>query len=135
MTIDLREWMSSPLITIPKDKSVFEAAKLMDARSIGSLVVMQKDALQGIVTERDVIRKVVAKGLNPHEIVVAEIMSVAVHTVDIHTNLIDIAKIMQEKNFRRVVVTENAKVVGIITSRDLIKLVSPPDSKKVVRNK
>ena len=136
MTIDLSEWMSSPVITITKDKSVFEAAKKMDEHSLGSLLVMQKEALQGIVTERDIIRKVVAKGLNPHEIVIAEIMSVAVHTADIHTNLIDVAKIMQEKNFRRVVVTENAKVVGIITSRDLIKLVSPAtEPKKAIKNK
>jgi CBS domain-containing protein len=128
--ISLRDWMSTPLLTITKDKSIHEAAKRMDERGIGSLAVMHGDALQGIVTERDVIRKVVAKDLNPHEVVVAEVMSVAVHTVDINTSIMDVAKVMHEKKFRRVIVTENARVVGIITASDLIKLVTPATTPK-----
>ena len=130
MTIDIRNWLSSPIVSITKDKTVFEAAKKMDEHAIGSLLVMHKDQLQGIITERDIVRKVISKSLNPHEIVVAEIMSEQVHTVDVHSNMSEIAKMMEEGKFRRMVVTENAKVIGMITSMDFLKFMSPTAQKK-----
>ena len=128
--IAIRDWMSQPIISISKDKSIFETAKRMDEKQIGVLPVMKGDVLEGIVTERDVVRKVVAKGLDPHQVVVAEIMSQHVLTVDVDAKLIDVAKMMIDKKFRRVLVTENAKIIGIITARDLVKMLSGATSKK-----
>lgn len=127
--IQIRDWMSKPVITIAKDKSVFDAAKKMDEKAIGCLTVMKGNDLQGILTERDIVRKVMAKGINPEEKQVGEIMTTSVKTVDIDANFLEVAKIMDEHKFRRVIITENAKVVGIITSGDLIKLVGGQNQK------
>src|SRR3989304_5344628 len=103
--IQIRDWMSKPVITITKERSVLDAAKKMDENALGSLPVMKGNDLQGIITERDVVRKVVSKGIDPNEKLVGEVMTTSVKTVDIDANFMEVAKIMDEHKFRREITT------------------------------
>jgi CBS domain-containing protein len=122
--IRIKDWMSSPVITIKPSASILEAATLMDKHNIGCLVVQGRTKIHGIITERDILRKIVAKKKSPGRIKVEDAMTEEVHTVNINAKLLEVTKIMDRHNFRRIVVLEKGKLAGILTSRDLIGLVS-----------
>lgn len=114
------EVMSKRAISaIDKDASAQEAAERMKNLGRGCLVVMQNGKLAGIVTERDLVQRVLAARLSPEETTVSRIMSAPVLTVGPEALLSDAANIMAENRIRRLVVTEGARVVGVLTVTDL----------------
>lgn len=117
MALTAKDLMKSPVITIRPDSTVIEAAKLMDKKNIGSLLVEDDTGTLGIITERDLLKRVIAKGLSPNHTLVHEIMSKPIRTVDIEASIDEIIEILEKYNIRRLPVTENDKIVGIITSR------------------
>ncbi|RJQ15669.1 CBS domain-containing protein [Candidatus Woesearchaeota archaeon] len=116
--------MSKPVITISEYNSAFEAAKAMARNGIGSLVIAHNNTPVGIITERDLVYKVTAKGLDPKRVFIHEIMTKNVKTIDIHTSFLEVSKLMHKHTFRRLVVLDSGQIVGIITAKDLIELVS-----------
>jgi len=74
-----------------------------------------------MVTERDLVEKIVAQGADPTKVTVAEIMIAPLTTVDASATLDDAARKMVEKQLKRLVVTENEKIVGIISQTDLVQ--------------
>ena len=122
--IRVRDWMSSPVLTIRPNASILDAAKIMDKHNIGALIVQGTSKVHGIITERDIMRKIVAKKKAPARMKVKDAMTEELHTVNINAKLIDITKIMDRHNIRRIAVLDKGKLVGILTSRDLIGLVS-----------
>ncbi len=117
--------MSKPVITIKPTDSIRIAAKKMDSYNIGSLVVVDSRKPVGIVTERDILRKGVAKGLELEKATVAKIMTPKVQTVTTAASLIEIASLMKSHTMRRlVVVDKKGSVAGIVTSKDLIDLLT-----------
>jgi len=101
--------------------SVREAAEEMKRLHRGCLVVISKGKLVGILTERDLVQKVLAVGKNPRKTPVAKIMSEPVITVNPKTSLSGAAEIMVRNRIRRLPVVEDEKVVGIITTSDFAK--------------
>ena len=99
--------------------SVSEAARLMDERSIGSVLIEENGRVIGIMTERDILRKIVAKGKNPDKVKVKEIMNDPVITIDANEDILEASKIMDEKKIRRLVVVENGQIVGKITANSI----------------
>ena len=99
--------------------SVSEAARLMDERSIGSVLIEENGRVIGIMTERDILRKIVAKGKNPDRVKVKEIMNDPVITIDANEDIFEASKIMDEKKIRRLVVVENGQIVGKITANSI----------------
>jgi CBS domain-containing protein len=117
--------MSKPLITIEKNASVLEAAKLMVRKNIGGLVVVNKEGRHvGILTERDIVNKVVSKELDCKKIPVSDVMTTDMITVDTSATVLDVTKLMTQHGFRRLIVLENGKPEGIITAKDVIQLYS-----------
>lgn len=117
--------MSSPVVTITPDKTILEAAKLMKKKGIGALVVVEESMkLAGIITERDFVNKIVAESLNVEATQVEDVMSSDVYTVSTDATLLDISKIMNKHRIRHAIVMDAGKVVGVVTARDLIELVS-----------
>lgn len=114
--------MTKTVITIQPHKNVYEAAKKMKKHNIGCLVVMERDRLMGIMTERDLLNKVTASNKVPSRVKVSSIMTSRVITSKKNTTLFAISSLMSTNNIRRVVITNdnNDKVVGIITLQDLI---------------
>jgi CBS domain-containing protein len=117
----VRSVMAKPVITVDKGNSVYEAAKLMSEKSIGSIVVLEKGKPVGIATERDMLERVVAKGLNPSKVKIEEIMSRNLITISGKTPIINAIRVMEKNKVRRLIVMEKGKLVGIVTQRDLLR--------------
>ena len=112
--------MSQPLITIDVEASVKEAVDLMVSKNIGALVTTQERDPVGIVTERDVLR-LCARGLLCENVKVIEVMSQPLISIDYETPIGLAVKKMADNNIRRLLVTENEKLVAIVTERDLLR--------------
>ena len=106
---------------VSSDISTSEAARVMDKKSIGSVLIEENDEIIGIVTERDILRKIVAKGKNPDEVKVNEIMSHPLITIDANEDILKASEKMDEQRIRRLVVTENGKIVGKVTANSIAR--------------
>jgi len=111
--------MSTPVLTIDLEAPLEDAVRILGERHIGSLVVTEKDNPAGIVTERDLLSKVIAQDRDPAKIKVREVMSAQLITVK-PTNTIKEAAQRMIKEKGRLVVLKEGKVCGIITASDLI---------------
>jgi signal-transduction protein with cAMP-binding, CBS, and nucleotidyltransferase domain len=107
------------VVRIPDDMLVSEAAKKMDKESIGSVLIEKNDRMIGIMTERDILRKVVAKGGNPEKMKVSEVMNCPLITVDHETDIHSASRIMDEKRIRRLIVTREGEIVGKVTANSI----------------
>ncbi len=113
----IRELMVENIISVPSNASVHEAVRLMDKNKIGCLLVV--DCISGILTERDVLERIVEKGKNPKETKVSDIMTkhVTVGTPDME--LVDAMQLMFEKNVKKLPIVEGGKLVGLVTMTDI----------------
>ena len=107
----------SKVLIAPPETFVTEAARLMAARNVGAIMVVQHDRLVGIFTERDVVFRVVACGLDAQVTRLADVMTRALHTVDLETPFGHALIVMQENGFRHLPVVRDGKPVGIVSSR------------------
>ena len=117
-----------PVIDVKEDTLVSEAARLMTKRKVGYLLVRRNvDALlgptAGIITEADMLDKVLSRGQNPEKIAVKEIMTTPLITVDSKTSLDEAVEMMIKNNIRRLPVEEKGKIIGIILDRDIVRAV------------
>ncbi|MBI3640331.1 MAG: CBS domain-containing protein [Thaumarchaeota archaeon] len=113
--------MSKKLITLDSTVSAFEIAKIMDKNNVSCVVLTKNEIPQGIVTERDLLSKVIAPNKRPSELAATEIMTSPITMVSPHTPVDEIAQKMFDKKIRRVVVTDNNQPLGIITVTDFVK--------------
>lgn len=104
---------------LPADMSVSKAAGIMDKQLIGSVLVEEKGKDIGVMTERDILRKVVAKGKNPDYVTIKEIMTSPIMTIDSNEDITEASRKMSEKRIRRLIVTENGKIVGKVTANSI----------------
>lgn len=116
----VQEIMTQEVITVEPGASVSYAAGIMSIKEIGCLVVLEKGALAGIFTERDILSRVVAEGKDAKKTPVGEMMSKPVITVDKNTDIEKAIKIMEGKKIRRLPVLEGKKLIGIVTSTDIV---------------
>ena len=115
----VRDVMTKSVLVIDQDRSVEDAAKRMAAKKIGGLVVVRYGRPIGIITERDVLWKVTAKGRNPAKVRVRDAMTSPAVTVSPLSTLRAAARLMLEKETRWLVVTRLDEVEGIITASDI----------------
>jgi CBS domain-containing protein len=109
------------LITVDEDSSVFEAAQTMVEKARGSILVTRAGEPVGILTERDILRKVVAKKKDAAKTQVKEVMTSPPITIDANEPLRVAIDLMVRKGLRRMLVTEKGRIVGIFTVRDIVK--------------
>ncbi|MGA1875630.1 MAG: cyclic nucleotide-binding/CBS domain-containing protein [bacterium] len=117
---EIGEYMSSPVLTIDADSTVKEAAKHMGANHVGALLVKKGDEYVGIVTDSDMARKIIGKGLDPEATRVSEIMSQPIMSIDRFLPIEQADEMMQKGNIRHLAVTEEEKIVGVLSVKDLI---------------
>jgi len=96
---------------------VSRAAKLMAAKNVGAILVVEGDCLVGICTERDVLFRVVARGLDAQHTRLTDVMTRAPHTVDPDKPFGYALLVMHEKGYRHLPVVEDGKLIGIVSSR------------------
>lgn len=110
-----------PVYTVNKNQTVEEAAKEMDLRGIGSIIVVNSSNNPvGMITERDIVVKVVARGLDPKKVTVGEVMSSPLITIDYNKDLERALDTMRLHKVHKLGVMKNDKLVGIITERDIV---------------
>ncbi|HNY39336.1 MAG TPA: CBS domain-containing protein [Bryobacteraceae bacterium] len=117
----LLETKGYDVYSIAPSASVFEAIKIMSERGVGALIVMEGDELAGILSERDYTRKVVLQGRASRETKVAEIMTPDVITASLDLTLEQAMRLVSERRIRHLPVTKDGRVVGVISSGDMIK--------------
>ena len=98
-----------------------DAAGLMVEKRIGSLVANRDGLPFGIVTEHDLMEKIAAEGVDPSKTTVSEVMTAPLTTIDASASIIDAARRMVEKQVKRLVVTDQDKIVGIVSQTDLVQ--------------
>ena len=119
----VKDFMTTNVITIDVQETVLLAAKLMHQQDVGDLVVMDGGVAKGIVTERDLVRRVMAqkKSLDSK---VSEVMSNPLITIEEDASLRDAARKMVKYKIRRLPVTKKNVLVGIIATSDFAKHLS-----------
>jgi len=122
--IPVSEVMSFPVITATKDATVYDIANIMKEKNIGAVVIVEGNEPVGIVTERDIVKRVVSKNLKPKDVLAEEVMSKKIVTISQNASITEAAKIMATHGVKRLPVVENGELVGIITQSDIVK-VSP----------
>ena len=120
----IEEAMIKIVVTLQEDVSVYEAVKLMNENRIGCLVVLQYGQVVGIVTERDLLERVLEKCKNPKETRVTEIMTKRVIVGKPEMQLDEVAKLMFEKKVKKLPIVEGNHLVGLVTLTDLARLAS-----------
>jgi CBS domain-containing protein len=120
----VKEIMTKNVITIDSNDSVLEACKKYSANKVGSLVVMDKNIIVGIVTERDIIESMILINGDPKNTKVREIMSSKIKIIHATATIEKAAEIMKEYNIKKLPVVLNNEIVGIITETDMLRTVN-----------
>jgi signal-transduction protein with cAMP-binding, CBS, and nucleotidyltransferase domain len=128
MSKAIRDVMSMDPITVPAEAGIATAARAMKESDIGDVLVLDdKDQVCGIVTDRDIVVRVVAEGLDPSETKLGDICTRDLESVSPQNSVDDAVKLMSQKAIRRLPVIEDGKPVGIVSLGDLA-ITQDPDS-------
>ena len=125
--ITVGQLMNRELVTAPGTMSAVNAAKLMSRRKIGSVLVEHDHHIVGIVTESDIVRKVVGTDQESSDFPIATIMSAPVIGIDERRPITEAADLMQRHGTRHLMVCKATTVVGVLSVRDLLRPVSTDD--------
>ena len=109
-----------PVPTVNSSETIAEIASLMVNGNIGAVIVMRDTEPLGIVTERDIVRKVIYAGKNAREIVAQEIMTAPLITISYDRTVDEALEIMHHNHVRRLVVLKGESMVGLLTERRLL---------------
>ena len=115
----VRDIMEKNVITIEHDKSSLDASKLLKDKEISFVVITKNDEPIGLVSERDIVRKIAAEDRKPSEVSIDEIMSKNFRGVKPEDDIEMAIQKMLNNNIRRLLVLDNEKLVGVITQTDL----------------
>ena len=115
----VREVMNSPVISTGPNSSLKKVADLMANFKVGSIIIMQNDKPVGMVTDRDIVWKAVAKSSEPGRIRAKEIMSKPLKTIDGCRDITEAARLMRNLGVKRFGVTYKDQLVGVVSVSDL----------------
>jgi PAS domain S-box-containing protein len=120
---EVSEIMTSDVAVITSSASVKEAAELMASKDISCLVAMEKDAVVGIFTERDLLKRVVAMKRNPAQTRLKKVISSPVVTVSSDCSVLSANKLLERIGIRRLIVMDDETLCGVITQTDILKAI------------
>ncbi len=119
--IKVGDCMKTSLVTVLESMPVVEASRKMAETGVGSLLVLNSEkGVYGIVTERDLVVKALARGRT--DLKVKEICTKTLVSIPISVDISVAAKLMGAKNIKRIVVTSQGRIVGIVSQKDLISI-------------
>ena len=122
--LSVRQMLSekgSAVVSINPNTSVFDALEVMSEKNIGAVLVMEEEELLGIFSERDYARKVILAGRSSKTTKVKELMTIKVYCIDPSRTIQDVLELMNEHRFRHVPVMESEKVIGVLSSGDVMR--------------
>ena len=118
----IRDAMTTKPITIAPETSLDECAKIMDNKHISAIPIKSGGNVLGIITEQDIVRKVVAKGINPLNEKVMAFMEKNMVTISPDADIYDALIKMRDLNIRHLPVIENSQMIGLLTLKDILKI-------------
>ena len=116
------EFMNKDIVQVTPDTPVRRCAEVMAAEKVSSALVTDKKKILGIVTEKDLARKIVAKGLNADKILSKDIMTTDLVTVNSGTSLYDAMILIEKRKIKHLPVVDKNAVVGIITAMEILRI-------------
>ncbi len=119
--LKVEDVMVEKVVTIDASENAREAVKLMNRRAIGCLVVTIKGKPIGIVTERDFLKRILAKSKNPEKIKIREIMSAPLMTAEPDMDIEDATKFMFKMKIKKLPIIGGKKLIGLVTFTDLVR--------------
>jgi IMP dehydrogenase len=122
--VKVEELMVKNVITLQTNTSVYEAVKLLNKNKIGCLVIVQDGQIVGILTERDLLERVLEKCRNPRETKVSEIMTKQVIVGNPEMELSEATNLMFENRVKKLPITQRKQLVGIVTLTDIARSIS-----------
>jgi IMP dehydrogenase len=120
MVLFAKDVVEPTFLSLPPDTNALDAAKTMKEKRQGYVIVIVESKPIGIVTEWDYLSKVVSEGKDPSKVTLRELMSEGLISVSANDGIEKIAQIMTERGVRRVLVLNDGKVIGVITSRTIL---------------
>ncbi len=121
MVLYAKDIVERDFISLEPDTTVREASRLMKDRKHGFVITSRPDGSPGgVVTEWDILAKVVAEGKDPSKVKLREIMTGEVVSVDSGEGIAQVAQLMTDRGIRRVVVIDHGEVIGVITARTIL---------------
>jgi CBS domain-containing protein len=117
---DILQRKGSEVVTLSPDRTVLEAAQLMNARAIGAVLILEHGELKGIFTERDIMRRVVAEERSPARTLIGDVMTTALVTARVDTPMEECAALMTGRRIRHLPVLGPEGLVGVVTIGDLL---------------
>lgn len=118
----VREVMSTEVVSSQRDETVQEAAHRMIENDVGSTIVMEGEEAVGILTERDIVQKVVAKNLPVDRVKVEEVMTYPLIEVDADAEVNEVVRKMRDEGVKRFPVVEGEDLKGVVTEGDLLTI-------------
>jgi len=128
---DILKGKQGELLTIASEASVFDMVKKMVDANVGALLVMINGRIEGIVTERDYLRRVTLEGRTDKDTPVSEIMTSPLIVVTPETAVDECMAIMTDRRIRHMPVVENGEVMGMVSIGDLVKFQSQQQDFKI----
>jgi CBS domain-containing protein len=117
----VRDVMSSPVVTIEEDAPVNKAAELMEKHGLGCIIVTNIEGKPlGIITERDLVVRVLAKNVKPDSLQTKEVMTSPLITIEPHETISEAARRMSRLDIRRLGVVYKGQLIGLISSKDIL---------------
>lgn len=117
---DIGDYMSPSVLSVDSEATVQESVHYMHANNIGSVLIKEEGEYIGIVTETDLTRKVLGKGLNAETTIITSVMTSPVLSLDRYLPVEEANKFMHKNKIRHLAVTEEDKIVGVLSVRDLV---------------
>ncbi len=119
----IRSLMKTEMVTARGEETVAHAAWSMTRNGVGALLILEGEELAGLLSERDVVERVVAEGRDPMTTKVADVATSDVVTVEVDTHVRDCARLLRDAGIRHLPVLDEGRPVGILSSRDFLAYV------------
>lgn len=114
--------MTTKPIMVSFGTSIKECASIMGSRHVGALLVGKGDKLEGIMTEQDIVRKLVANNLNPLKKTAKDVMEEKIKTISPEKDIYEALMLMRDLNIRHLPVMDGTKMIGLLTLKDVLKI-------------
>ncbi len=119
--MSLKPLMTKELTSLPSAATVLDAAKYMTDMNVGSVIVVDDDKPSGILTDRDIVTKVLSQDKDPKTTRIRDIMTSPAVTISEDKDIVDVTRLMSSHKIRRFpVVDANGKIIGVITLDDVL---------------
>lgn len=118
--LEVKDVMTYPAITEDEDVSIAAISKCMKRSGISSVIITKEGNPVGVVTDRDIVIKVILKNRNPDTVKAKEIMTSPLVTIEVDASIMGACKVLIEKGIRRLLVIDDGELVGIVSLRNIL---------------